>query len=90
MLNKKVCWLSGEQSYGPVNTNWVMSSWSVNLLSFGKELFILFAASAFRKLSSIYVFSYFPFGFEGRIWDLIVSVPDHCLSFYFTSHCWQA
>ena len=50
---------------------------------FGKELFILFAASAFRKLSPIYVFSYFPFGFEGRIWDLIVSVPDHCLSFYF-------
>ena len=50
---------------------------------FGKELFILFAASAFRKLSSIYVFSYFPFGFEARIWDLIVSVPDHCLSFYF-------
>ena len=44
----------------------------------------LFAASAFRKLSSIYAFSYFPFGFEGRIWDLIVSVPDHCLSFYFT------
>ena len=55
---------------------------------FGKELFILFAASAFRKLSSIYVFSYFPFGFEGRIWDLIVSVPDHCLSFYlFFSRC---
>ena len=47
---------------------------------FGKELFIPFAASAFRKLSSIYVFSYFPF--EGRIWDLIVSVLDHCLSFY--------
>ena len=49
-----------------------------------EKLFILFAASAFRKLSSIYVFSYFPFGFEGRIWDLIVSVPDHCLSFYLT------
>ena len=45
--------------------------------------FIRFTASAFRKLPSIYVFSYFPFGFEGRIWDLIVSVPDHCLSFYF-------
>ena len=27
----------------------------------------------------------FPFGFEGRILDLIVSVPDHCLSFYFSS-----
>ena len=38
----------------------------------------LFAASAFRKLSSVCVFSCFPFGFEGRMWDLIVSV-----SFYF-------
>ena len=46
----------------------------------------MFAASAFRKLSSVYVFSYFPFGFEGRIWDLIVSVPDHCLYFYCVSH----
>ena len=27
--------------------------------------------------------SYLGFGFEGRMWDLIVSVPDHCLSFYF-------
>ena len=49
---------------------------------FGEELFIRFTASAFRKLPSFYVFSYFPFGFEGRIWDLIVSAPDHCLSFY--------
>ena len=48
----------------------------------GGGLFVLFAAGAFRGLSSFYVFSYFPFGFEGRIWDLIVSVPDHCLSFY--------
>ena len=48
---------------------------------FGKELFIRFAANAFRKLPSVYVFSYFPFGFEGRMWDLIVSVPDHCLFF---------
>ena len=47
------------------------------------KLFIRFTASAFRKLPSFYVFSYFPFGFEGRMWDLIVSVPDHCLSFYF-------
>ena len=55
---------------------------------FGKELFIRFTASAFRKLRSIYVFSYFPFGFEGRMWDLIVSVPDHCLSFYFPTMYW--
>ena len=52
-------------------------------VGFGKELFIRFTAIAFRKLPSIYVFSYVPFGFEGRMWDLIVSVPDHCLSFYF-------
>ena len=48
---------------------------------FGKELFIRFSASAFRKLPSIYVFGYFPFGFEGRMWDLIVSVPDQLLIF---------
>ena len=29
------------------------------------------------------------FGFEGRIWDLIVSVPDHCLSFYFTASAFR-
>ena len=49
---------------------------------YGKELFVRFAASAFRKLLSVYVLIYFAFGFEGRMWDLIVSVPDHCLSFY--------
>ena len=49
----------------------------------GEELFIWFTARAFRKLLSIYVFSYLPFDFEGRMWDRIVSVPDHCLSFYF-------
>ena len=49
---------------------------------FVKKLFIRFTASAFRKLPSVYVFSYFPFGLEGRMWDLIVSVPDHCLSIY--------
>ena len=57
---------------------------------FGKELFIRFTASAFRKLLSIYAFSYFPFGFEGRIWDLIASVPGHCLSFYFAFKDFQA
>ena len=30
------------------------------------------------------------FGFEGRMWDLIVSVPDHCLSNYFIwATTWQ-
>ena len=49
----------------------------------GKELSIRFTACAFSKLLSTYVFSYFSFGFEGRAWDLIVSIPGHCLSFYF-------
>ena len=50
----------------------------------GKSCLFGFTARAFRKLLAIYVFSYFPFCFEGRMWDLIVSVPDHCLSFYLT------
>ena len=53
---------------------------------FGKELFIRLTASAFRKLLSVYVFSYFPFGFEGRMWDLIVSVPDHLFTFNKTEY----
>ena len=40
-----------------------------------------------RKLLSVCVFSYFPFGFEGGIWDLILPVSDYCLSFLlFKSH----
>ena len=56
---------------------------SLNDHLFGKELFIGFTASAFPKLLSVYVFSYIPFDFEGKMLDLIVPVPDHCLSFYF-------
>ena len=51
----------------------------------GKELFVRFTARAFRNLLSVYVFSYFLFGFEGRIWDLIVSVHDHSSLF---TLCW--
>ena len=29
------------------------------------------------------VYPSFPFGFEGRMWDVIVLIPGHCLSFYF-------
>ena len=55
----------------------------------GKELFIQNTTCAFRKLLSAYVFSYFPFGFEGRIWNLIVSVPGHCLAFYLAFYHYQ-
>ena len=64
-------------------TKSVKTLWNTTCVFFFSLPSIRFTASAFRKLPSIYVFSYFPFGFEGRIWDLIVSVPDHCLSFYF-------
>ena len=30
------------------------------------------------------VYASFPFGFESGVWDLIVLVPDHRLSFYCT------
>ena len=49
----------------------------------GKSCSFCLPRVPFVNCPSIYVFSYFPFGFEGRIWDLTVSVPDHCLSFYF-------
>ena len=48
----------------------------------GKSCSFCLSRVPFRKRLSVYVFSYFPFGFEGRMWDLFVSVPDHCLSFY--------
>ena len=37
------------------------------------------------SFANVYQFArpYFPFGFEGGVWDLIVLIPDHCLSIYF-------
>ena len=32
------------------------------------------------------VCSSFPFGIEGRIWDVIVLVSDYCLSIYFETY----
>ena len=49
----------------------------------GKELFIWFTECAFRELLSIYVFSYFPFGFKGRIWDLIRLIVSSLITAYF-------
>ena len=25
---------------------------------------------------------YFPFGFEGGVWDFIVLIPNHCITIY--------
>ena len=49
-----------------------------------KELFIPFTARAFLYTAvNLCIYVFFSFDFEGRIWDLILSVHDHCLSFYF-------
>ena len=32
----------------------------------------------------------FPFGTEGGMWDVIILIPDHCLSIYFTHYCIKA
>ena len=38
----------------------------------------------FREhLSFFYLYPSFPFSFEGEMWDLIVLIPNHCLSVYF-------
>ena len=41
------------------------------------------------KIDVTVVLNYF--GFEGGMWDLIVLIPDHCLSIYFKgiSNKWQ-
>ena len=55
------------------------------------RLNVLFYVSHFCSyyschLPSIYVFSYFPFGFGGRMWDLIVSYQFLIIAYLFTSN----
>ena len=43
-------------------------------------------------VSFVYVYQFcvchlFPFGFEDGMWDLIVLIPDHCLSIYILNNC---
>ena len=45
-------------------------------------LVIRFTLRVCRESLSICVCASFPHGYEGRIWGLIVLVPDHCISFH--------
>ena len=36
------------------------------------------------NIFKFYVCASFPFVMEGGMWDVIVSIPEHCLSIYFT------
>ena len=49
----------------------------------GKELFGLPLVPSVNCCQVMYLVIS-PFRFEGRMWYQIVSVPDHCLSFYFS------
>ena len=49
---------------------------------FGKEMFVWFIMCVYLERLSICVC--FPFWFEAGMWDLIVLIPDHCFSIYFT------
>ena len=51
---------------------------------FGEELFVRFTVRVYCESLSVCVCAYFPTGFEGGMWNLIVSVPDHCVSFKFS------
>ena len=42
----------------------------------------------FRERLSICECASFPFGTESELWDLIVLVSDHCLSFYCPRILW--
>ena len=54
-----------------------------NIWRFEEELFSRFTVSVCRERLSVCE-CFFSFGFEDRIWELVVLVPSHCLSFYFT------
>ena len=51
---------------------------------FRKELLDRFTVRVLRERLSICVCASFTFGSEGGMWDSIVLVHDHYLSFYFT------
>ena len=92
--NNRQCALSWKVQRKRFNEGWSVNYGASTIITPSVSSLRVFKSSAitieldeiksWNFLPSIYVFSYFPFGFEGRMWDLIVSVPDHCLSFYFS------
>ena len=50
---------------------------------FAWDAMLTMAGISLELIKDIDMYQMVETGFEGRIWDLIVSVPDHCLSFYF-------
>ena len=59
----------------------MLNSWMTTYL--GKSCSFGLPQVAFVNCGQFMYLVISPFGFEGRMWDLIVSDPDYCLSFYF-------
>ena len=55
----------------------------MNAHLFGKELYFRFTVHVLQERLIVCVCASFLFCFEAGIWDLIVLVPDNCLSFHF-------
>ena len=54
-----------------------------NIWRFEEELFSRFTVSVCRESLSVCE-CFFSFGFENRIWELVVLVPSYCVSLNFT------
>ena len=48
----------------------------------GKAFHLVYRACLSWASFKFYVCPSFPFGIEGRMWDVIVLIPGHCLSIY--------
>ena len=68
------------------STNWskvkkTKVSKNSNALSLGQKIYCTCLSWALVKFCDSHSF---PFGIEGGMWDVIVVIPDHCLSIYVT------
>ena len=54
----------------------------VDPCKFGRNLHIEFSRTI---VLMVFEFAPFSYGFEAGVWDLIIYIPDHRLSFYFDS-----
>ena len=84
LLSVLFCFVIQNKKYGKID---VAAIFNENSRMFGKELVIRFNVVVFHKrlVVCVCVCASFPFGYEGGMWDVIVLVPDHCLSVYFPS-----
>ena len=75
--------VSAKQKIGKKRCYGCFSLRQLNDHLFRKELFIRFTERFLYVRLSLCVCASFLFGFESGMWDLIVLIPDHCLSIYF-------